>query len=771
MGGRAGHMSHLYDDPMLTFGKLKQIFKAASAGKLKGTEKTDGQNISISYSMNRDEAVAIRNDDHAYKRGFNSDDLGAYMAAANPKFRSLRPRAAGKKQRVRDKRATPAHVINAYMQAMETFETFARRLPPELQIELFGQDANIFYNAEVMSASSRNAINYDVEILLIHRVGHEEYDEENRDTVAMSRDEAEGKAKKLAGYLENFYDIVEENIMSLQVGAIIQLKALATDAFLQEAETRLNKYMNAAGMIDNNNIGQLIVEGLEKIVNQHFPDLEVESRKLLYKRMYAEYYDQPGGDSKKDRGIDNRSIFKSIPDITPELMDLIRGLVSRSKKIIKDILEPLEDIIHDFSVEVLRSLESAFILGKEGDISKANREEVVVLQQRITRIIDTIEASDSPAAKEFLRQQMKKLKDVQKIVTAAEGFVFDFDGHTYKFTGNFAPMNQLLGLEKFQRADIPADLFANIGSLNEAFVNKGSSFMFIPGGFKPPHKGHLYLLKTAINKLPDAKPFLVTGETARDGVTLRQAMQVWKIYMQNEPDIGLDELSIITVPEGGLVVLDNNGEPVKNKDGKTRITNSPLQAIYNSAISLPEASIIYLVASTADPGHAAIGESIMEARPDLRVQAYEIPTLDDPGTGDKLSATDLRRSIIDSDFETFRKYLPPNEHVLKQAKYIFYNILKAKEIEQEEETEQEEKETQPLAENFRAIDIYRIIEELIDELSSGAGGSVQGPAGTFTGLDVEKENEKQKKHRRPKGKKEKLVGEIVNYLLCTEAQL
>ena len=36
---------------------------------------------------------------------------------------------------------------------------------------------------------------------------------------------------------------------------------------------------------------------------------------------------------------------------------------------------------------------------------------------------------------------------------------------------------------------------------------------------------------------------------------------------------------------------------------------------------------------------------------------------------------------------------------------------------------------------------------------------------------VEEENEKQKKHQRLKGKKEELVGEVINYLLNKEATL
>ncbi|HAW78525.1 MAG TPA: hypothetical protein DCX27_01640, partial [Balneola sp.] len=44
-GGVAGHMNHLYDNPNLTFKEMKGIFRAASNGELKGTEKTDGQNL------------------------------------------------------------------------------------------------------------------------------------------------------------------------------------------------------------------------------------------------------------------------------------------------------------------------------------------------------------------------------------------------------------------------------------------------------------------------------------------------------------------------------------------------------------------------------------------------------------------------------------------------------------------------------------------------------------------------------------------------------
>ena len=51
MGGVAGHMSHLYDNPNLKFSTMMDIFKAAANGKLEGTEKTDGQNLFVGYNV------------------------------------------------------------------------------------------------------------------------------------------------------------------------------------------------------------------------------------------------------------------------------------------------------------------------------------------------------------------------------------------------------------------------------------------------------------------------------------------------------------------------------------------------------------------------------------------------------------------------------------------------------------------------------------------------------------------------------------------------
>ena len=45
MGGVFGHMSHIYDNPYMTFAQIKKIMHAASADELQGSEKKEGQNL------------------------------------------------------------------------------------------------------------------------------------------------------------------------------------------------------------------------------------------------------------------------------------------------------------------------------------------------------------------------------------------------------------------------------------------------------------------------------------------------------------------------------------------------------------------------------------------------------------------------------------------------------------------------------------------------------------------------------------------------------
>ena len=68
--------------------------------------------------------------------------------------------------------------------------------------------------------------------------------------------------------------------------------------------------------------------------------------------------------------------------------------------------------------------------------------------------------------------------------------------------------------------------------------------VLLPGGFKPPHAGHLHLAKAYAN-LPEVKRVLVMiGPKSRDGFTREDSMAIWKQLLKNSPKIKVVPIDI-----------------------------------------------------------------------------------------------------------------------------------------------------------------------------------------------------------------------------------
>ena len=498
-GGVAGHMNHLYDNPNLTFREMKQVFQAASGGELKGTEKTDGQNLQLSYNIRTSSARAARN------KG-NIKDGGLDAAGLAEKFGG---RGA---------------LETAFNEAFAAFEEAVGKMSIEEREEIFGPDTNVYYNAEVQDPRAANLINYDLPTLTIHRVGHNEYD---RETGRPTGRDVSRNAKKLAAALERVQGEREEGRFYVQMNAIRRLEALSDDTAVNLAIARLESVLSQAGISDNQTVGEYMISRVEEAIDQRI-SLSDEANMELLKRIFKE----EGGNIRKVLGL--------IPKEDAESIAIVRDLVKNSSALLKDAIAPVEEIVHDFSVEMLRGLESAFILDNVSEVER--------LRQETSRAIKAIEESGSEEAMEILTKQMSKLKDVEGVSTAAEGFVFDYDGVTYKFTGNFAPMNQLLGLFKYGRGSVPP-----LQKLDEEEVNVQDvkrKIAVFPGAFKPPHKGHLNVVLSLLEKGADMVYIFISpldrktpaGRPVDRGVS----EQIWNTYLQ---DAGIsDKVLILAAP-------------------------------------------------------------------------------------------------------------------------------------------------------------------------------------------------------------------------------
>ena len=471
MGGVAKHMNHLYDNPALTFGELEKIFIAASQGSLIGTEKTDGQNLFLSYSVKDETPRAARN---VHKEG------------EGIKFGGMTPQGLAKKFKGR------GDLTKSFTDAFAAFAKAVDLLDIETQTKIFGPDANIWYNAEVQDPRTSNVIDYDNKTLTVHRVGHFEFDKGTQKT--MEKDVG-SMFKVLEDALEAVSNFLEEEDYSVQTNAIRRLEGVADDLFLNEALSRLFNLMRDDGMTSQNTISDYMNKRVGDIIDEEIPDLDPKAKEELMKRIFG------------IRGSSINNVFKILPPVgkisvdDEELRAKIQGILGANKEILRYAIWPLEDVVHDFGVEMLKGVESAFVLNNKAEVKK--------LQSKVRTAIKDIENAANENEMETLMTQMEKLKSIENINTATEGFVFDHDGVTYKFTGNFAPINQILGIRKYAGTRGAADESVHDITEEEGDVEDNphgfkADVAFIPGSFKPPHVGHLHLAEsylTSANKV------------------------------------------------------------------------------------------------------------------------------------------------------------------------------------------------------------------------------------------------------------------------------
>ena len=407
-GGVAGHMSHIYDNWDLSFSQIKDILTKASQGQLQGTEKTDGQNLYISYSVKESRAKAARNKGDIKNGGMTVPEL-------------------------RQKFAGRGAIEDTFGDALRIFEKAVRALSPQQQTKIFGPDTDIWYNAEVMDPRSSNVINYDKKTLAIHQVGHAMYDKQTGEPTDVN---VSKNVAVLDNALNDMQEAIQDENYHIIKNAVRNLEALSNDSALRVAIQNLDTLLSREGLDESTTIKDYIKKKIWDYLSKKLPKevLQLVGNDLV-QRMMGE-----GGSIS--------SIAKVLP---PEYKQQVKDIVKDDKKVIKNAVYPIEDIIHDFAVEILKSVQSAYIIN--------NQKEVKRLKNEVARAIKLIQSSNNEIAHEVLKQQLKKLKSVDKINSAIEGFVFDYDGHSYKMTGNFAPVNQILGLFRYGRAGVKPEEF------------------------------------------------------------------------------------------------------------------------------------------------------------------------------------------------------------------------------------------------------------------------------------------------------------------------
>ena len=729
MGGVAGGMAHLYNDPSLSFNDIKKILSAASRGEIEGTEKTDGYNIYLGYVEGK--ARAARNKGDMAKGGMDFGTLAAREFKGGPEVRKVYLDA-----------------FRAYSMALDTLS--------EKELDaIFGENDEVFYNTEIQGPSASNVVNYDANVLSIHPTGHKEYDEETNQLKLVN---TANNSAALDKVIDRFEEKLQDEDFSVRRTAALKLNKLDSDYDLNIA---LNK-MEKAGFTGNMTIGEYLEANILEYLNQKLSYLADNLKQAVVDRIL-----------RKDGALGIPQITKGMPK--PE-KEKISAFIKYGPALIKKYTYPLEDAIHDFSVELLRGLQSAYILDNEAQVEE--------LKKEVAEAIKTLRDYSGPGAEEaheILFQQLKKLKHHDNINTAVEGFVFQIGDQVYKFTGNFAPVNQLLGLFRYGRGKVPAlksqelnevEKYFNYPSSAEvgAVTNEPSNpedkkyLVIIPGGFKPPHLGHYNLVKSYLDHPSVERVAIIIGDSERTdsegkiSIGFDEAVRTWKEYGISEgPNITLIRArkrqnkkgDDYENPMADAYDLVQEIDPQELKDGNMAVAMgaSTKGGDYERAVKF---------AKSHQPGSRYYREGITVTEPPVKVRAEDFiyPT-GSKHAGMPISATHMRQAIADGDLKEFSYHVPEIARKSEKALENLMNDLAGRDsyTNQERPNYDDGTDATPplnpaaLYKIGEGLDIFNLLEKVIEEnmdvdealeeISSMSGGDVE--------IGVGKKDEKGKK--------------------------
>ena len=109
------------------------------------------------------------------------------------------------------------------------------------------------------------------------------------------------------------------------------------------------------------------------------------------------------------------------------------------------LFRSFEEIFLSVGADVLSFMQSVLVVNP--DAAKQS------LVKQLNSTISSIRGSNNPGAIAKLETELARLESLggaDKIVPI-EGIVFSYKGNTYKLTGAFAALNQILGIMKYSR--------------------------------------------------------------------------------------------------------------------------------------------------------------------------------------------------------------------------------------------------------------------------------------------------------------------------------
>lgn len=401
-GAMGGHMNNLYDDHSLTFSELETIISDSLSGELNKsemTEKVDGQNLFASVINGK--VRLSRNKSQTKNKGAGAMSIKDIVA----------------------KWPNTPTVRDAFIQAFKALDVAFKQFSEKELVDIFDNGSN-WVNMEIISPSNPNVFHYGTPQVVFH--GLEMVDDSGAKI---------GVNQKLTSKLYKKIDSITPGDTPVKTPPFVKLKqhedfSKKTKHFI----AKLGKFRSLQKVGKGASLGQWY----EKYFNKKLTAIESKLKSKIDPKLKKKIIHRLAWN---DKSLKMTTVRKELGDafLYGEISKLAKGIEEEYKT----AREPLVLLLMELGTEVLKNLEHY--------LSASPEETVNTLRKDIASKISQVSGSKNPDDMKKMRAIIKRIDSVggmNKIVPT-EGIVFGYNGKTYKITGTFAPLTQLLGIGKF----------------------------------------------------------------------------------------------------------------------------------------------------------------------------------------------------------------------------------------------------------------------------------------------------------------------------------
>ena len=404
-GGAAGHMAHPWDDHGLTFNDVKEIVSRALEGRLDieqaVTEKTDGQNIQVTWKNGQ-------------------------IGFARNKGTIINPMSV---QQIQDKFGGRGPISDAFGNAAEDLAESFMRVPQDKLNQIF-KNGRVFANMEIIYPATKNVIAYEVAVLQFHNLM--EYDEQGNlvETDLTGGATLQGIIQDANAHLQKTFSFIPPQ--RIKIGRISNFEDQQA-AFFNEIDQLRNRY----GLKETDRLteyhrawwGDVIKTQADKM-GYVIPETILNA--LIYRWAF---FDKSESMTSLKKQIDN-----------PEFLTWVQEFdKSEFKRYYKQNMEPFETLFLRLGAVALKNAENFLAANPSKTVQE--------IKQELAELIQDLQNNPNPQTISKLELELKRIERLGGFdaIVPSEGVVFTYQGNTYKLTGAFAPVNQILGVLKYAR--------------------------------------------------------------------------------------------------------------------------------------------------------------------------------------------------------------------------------------------------------------------------------------------------------------------------------